>query len=150
MTRMFRFACAAVLALGLFGGSALVAQEQQPAQDQNQGQGQGRGMGRGHGEMMNPQQRADRMAKMLNLSDEQKTKLTDILTQQQKQMTDLRNDTSTSEQDKRAKMKDIHQWSVAQIRGILNADQQKKFDQMEERMANRRKGAQGGEQPKQQ
>ena len=52
-----------------------------------------------------------------------------------------------SQQDRRAKMMELHQNSSSQIRALLNEDQQKKFDQMEAKMKDRmakRGGRHGG------
>ena len=150
MSRLLRFACAMVVTTGLCAAGALAQQQGSQAGQGQAGQG-GPQAGMRHGDMnVSPQERAERMSRMLNLNEEQKTKLTGILEQQQKQMQDIRNDSSLSEQDKRSKMQEAHQWTTAQIRGILNPEQLQKLDKMEERMKERReKGGQGQAQPKQ-
>jgi hypothetical protein len=59
-------------------------------------------------------------------------------------MEGLHQDSSLSQQDRRAKMMDIHKATDAQIRGVLDANQQKKWDEMqarrEQRMQNRNQG----------
>jgi len=47
------------------------------------------------------------------------------------QMESLRQDTSLSQQDRRAKMMDIHKNTDSQIRGLLDSNQQKKWDEMQ-------------------
>ena len=89
-----------------------------------------------------PAKRVQRLSKKLNLSSEQQSKVQSVLEDQQKQMQALRQDKSLSSQDRRAKLADLRQNTSAQIRSVLNADQQKKFDQMEQKrqqkMAKRR------------
>jgi len=99
------------------------------AQGTQEGHGEGRGRGRGAG-MMNPDAQLEHMSTELNLTDAQKTKIKPILEDTSKQMQQLRQDSSLSEQDRRAKMQEIHQNAMSQVRPILNADQQKKLESM--------------------
>jgi periplasmic protein CpxP/Spy len=103
---------------------------QQPSTQSQKGYGHGAGEGRGRGMGMNPDAMLEHMSKELNLTDDQKTKIKPILEDQSKQMQDLRQNTSGSEQDRRAKMKQIHENTMSQLRPILNSDQQKKLDEM--------------------
>jgi len=50
----------------------------------------------------------------------------------------LRSDSSLSRDDRWAKMKEIHQNTNSQIKGLLDPDQAKKFDEMQQRMEQRR------------
>jgi len=84
-----------------------------------------------HGGPPDPAQRTQELTKQLKLTSDQQTKVQDILTSERSQMESLRQDTSTSQQDRRAKMMDIHKTSNAQIRALLDSDQQKKFDEMQ-------------------
>jgi protein CpxP len=77
------------------------------------------------------------MSTELNLTDDQKTKIKPILEDQSKQMQQLRQDTSSSSEDRRAKMKQIHESTMSQVRPILNADQQKKLEEMMSRRPER-------------
>lgn len=90
-----------------------------------------------------PQQRTEMLTKQLKLSSDQQSKVLDILKSEQSQMESLRSDSSTSQDDRRAKMMDIHKQSSEQIRGLLDANQQKKYDEMQSR--HEWKGHQGGE-----
>ncbi len=140
MRKLWTTICLTALAVFLFAGLALQAQD-------NTGQAAGRGhmrMGERGGMRMDPQQRADRMAKALNLSDDQKSKVLDVLNGEQKQMSDLRADTSLSQQDRRSKMREIREGTGSQIRALLNSDQQKKYDQMQQRMQERMEHNRGG------
>lgn len=86
--------------------------------------------GRGH---FDPARRTQMLTKQLNLTSDQQSKVQDILKSEQSQMESLHSDTSTSPEDRRSKMMDIRKASNDQIRGILTADQQKKWDEMESR-----------------
>ncbi|MBV9183352.1 MAG: hypothetical protein JO356_18775 [Acidobacteria bacterium] len=89
--------------------------------------------GRGHGQF-DPSKRAAMLAKRLNLSSDQQSKVEEVLKSEQSQMQNLRADSSVSQGDRRSKMMDIHKSSNDQIRGILNEDQQKKWDEMQSKM----------------
>jgi periplasmic protein CpxP/Spy len=82
---------------------------------------------------MDPQKRVEMLTKQLNLTSDQQAKALEILKTQQSQMDALRSDTSTPPQDKRSKMMDIHKTSNDQIRALLDPDQQKKWDVMQNR-----------------
>src|SRR5215469_5560497 len=86
----------------------------------------------GHGRF-DPARRTQMLTKQLDLTSDQQSKVQDILKSEQSQMETLHSDTATSPEDRRSKMMDIRKASNDQIRGILNADQQKKWDEMESR-----------------
>jgi protein CpxP len=86
--------------------------------------------GRGH---FDPGKRAQMLGKQLKLSSDQQSKVQDILKSEQSQMEGVHQDSSLSQQDRRSKMMDIHKTSNDQIRGLLDSDQQKKWDQMQAR-----------------
>jgi len=88
--------------------------------------------------MMNPEDRTERLTKALNLSDDQKSKVLSILQDEQKQMEAVRSDTNLSRDDRWAKMREIRQNTTTQIKGTLNADQAKKFSDMQQEMEARR------------
>jgi Spy/CpxP family protein refolding chaperone len=67
---------------------------------------------------------------MLNLTDDQKAKILPILQDTHTQSQSLRKDTSLSLEDRRAKMRELHEKSMTQIRGLLTAEQQAKMDEM--------------------
>jgi protein CpxP len=102
-----------------------------------------------HGGPPDPAQRTQELTKQLKLTSDQQTKVQDILTSERSQMESLRQDSSTPQQDRRAKMMDIHKTSSAQIRALLDSNQQKKWDEMqakrEQWMQNRHPG--GSDQP---
>jgi protein CpxP len=80
-----------------------------------------------------PAQRTEMLTKHLKLTADQQPKVLDILKSEQSQMDGLRSDSSMSREDRRAKMMDIHKTSDDQIRALLDANQQKKFDEMQSR-----------------
>lgn len=113
------FLYAAVMFAVLVGGSLVYAQ-----MGAEQGGGQ-----MGHGPM-SADQRLQHMTKQLNLSDAQQQQIKPILENENKQMQGLHEDSSLSQQDRMAKMMQIRQETSSQIKPILNADQQEKYEQM--------------------
>ncbi len=91
---------------------------------------QGQDQGGGPRQPMTADQRLQRMSQQLNLSEAQQQQIKPILENESKQMQALRDDTSLSQDDRRSKMMQIRQESASQIKPILNADQQKQFDEM--------------------
>lgn len=102
-----------------------------------------RGEGHHH---FDPGKQTQRLTKKLNLTSDQQTKVQDILTSAQSQMQGLRADTSMSQEDRRSKMMEIHKTSSDQIRALLDASQQKKFDEMRSKRGHW-KHDQGGQEP---
>ncbi len=108
------------------------AQSDSAAQEQTenqQAQRQGHYKGQ-NGERMNPQVRLDRMSQKLNLTDDQKAKILPILQDESSKAQSLRDDTSLSQSDKRAKFQALRQGTMNQIRPILTQEQQQKLDTM--------------------
>jgi len=87
--------------------------------------------GRHHG-MPTVEERVQHLTKKLNLTDDQQTKVKSILENQQSEANSLRQDTSLSQQDRRAKFMQIHQTTQQSIRDVLTDEQKAKFDQMQE------------------
>ena len=87
----------------------------------------------GHGGHFDPEKRTEMLTKQLKLTSDQQPKVLDILKSEQSQMESLRSDSSVSQDDRRSKMMDIHKTSDDQIRALLDADQQKKWDAMQSR-----------------
>ena len=94
----------------------------------------------GRGGRFDPDRRAEMLTRRLNLSADQKTKVTDILKSEHEQMQKMRADATASQPDRRAKMMDTHKASNDQIRALLNPDQQKKWDEMQAKRAQWVKG----------
>jgi Spy/CpxP family protein refolding chaperone len=93
----------------------------------------------------------ERLSNELNLTDEQKAKVKPILDEQSKQMHATQEDTSLTQDQKRDKMKQIHQTTHSQINEILTPEQQKKFAALKEQQKEHREGSKESpsEQPKQ-
>jgi protein CpxP len=94
-----------------------------------------------------PQQRTEMLTKRLNLTSDQQAKVLDTLKSEQSQMESLRSDTSLSREDRRSKMMEIHKTTDDQIRGVLDPDQQKKWDAMQARREQRMQEHQNGQAP---
>jgi Spy/CpxP family protein refolding chaperone len=86
---------------------------------------------------MTPEQQLERMTKQLNLTDDQQAKIKPILEDQHKQIMALRQDTSISREDRFTKFREIRKQTHDKIYPILNADQQKKMDEMQQRRQER-------------
>jgi hypothetical protein len=80
---------------------------------------------------MDPDQRTQELTKKLKLSSDQQAKVKDALVSEHSQMESLHQDSSLSQDDRRAKMMDIRKGTDTQIRGILDSNQQKKWDEMQ-------------------
>ena len=92
-----------------------------------------------------PAQRTQELTRKLNLTSDQQAKVQDIFKSEQSQMEGLRNDTSTPQQDRRTKMMDIRNATNTQVRALLDADQQKKWDEMQAKREDwGKKGRRGG------
>jgi Spy/CpxP family protein refolding chaperone len=101
----------------------------------------------GHGGHFDPTKRTEMLTKRLKLTSDQQPKVLDILKSAQSQMQSLRSDSSLSQDDRRSKMMDIHKTSDDQIRALLDANQQKKFDAMQSEHGQWRGHHQGGQAP---
>jgi periplasmic protein CpxP/Spy len=126
--RLIRIACTVAVIGLMFRALPTLAQEGGP--------GQGGGHRRGH--MMSPEERTEQLTKALDLSDDQKGKVLSIYQDEQKQMEAVRSDSSSSRDDRWSKMREIHQNTISQIKGTLNPDQAKKFDEMQQQMEEHR------------
>lgn len=85
----------------------------------------------GRGGHFDPEKRTEMLTKQLKLTSDQQPKVLDILKSAQAQADKLRSDSSTPQEDRRSKMMEIHKASNEQIRALLDANQQKKFDAMQ-------------------
>ena len=70
------------------------------------------------------------IAKQLELTDDQKPKAKVVIDAQQKQMRELRGDTSLSQEDRRAKGKTIRDEATAKLKEILTPEQFAKYQKM--------------------
>ena len=83
-----------------------------------------------HGRRMDPAQRLQHLSEVLNLTDDQKTRIAPMLKDQQAKMQALGSDDSLSREDRRAKMMGLMKETQGQIRALLTPEQQEKFDAM--------------------
>jgi periplasmic protein CpxP/Spy len=130
MLRKIRWG-APCFAMLLFFGCSLATRAQDTGTQQSNPQAQS---GMHHGS------RLEWLSKQLNLTDDQKAKVKPILEDEAKQMKAAREDTSLSQDQKRDKMKQIHETANSQINDILTPDQQKKFAQLKEQQKTHREG----------
>ena len=91
-----------------------------------EGQGQGEQHGQRH--MPSVDDQVNDIKKAVSLSDDQASKVHDILQAQHDKMQQMMQDSSTSREDRRAKMQSLRQESHEQIRALLSDDQKKSFD----------------------
>jgi periplasmic protein CpxP/Spy len=94
-----------------------------------------------------PQKQAARLTKKLGLSDDQSSKITSILQNQQQQLAAARSDSSLSKQDLHAKMRSIRQDTDTQINGVLTPAQQTQYASMKQQMKQRMQNAHNGGSP---
>lgn len=113
---------------------ALAIHAQMPAQQ---------GGGQWSGQPPTVDQRLQRMSQMLDLTGDQQEKIRPILESESTQMQQLRSDTSLSQEDRMAKMKQIREGSSSQINAVLTPDQQKKYAEMISHMGRGRGQGQG-------
>lgn len=112
----------------LFGMGAFALQSQ-PAQDNKDDHS--------HMGQMSIDEHVKMMSEKLNLTDDQQAKAKALLTEQQQQMHSIMGDASLSEDDKKAKVRSLHEATHAKFRDVLNDDQKKKFDEMQQQMHDR-------------
>jgi len=124
---MMKHCLLALMLAGVVYASTPAASAQDTNEQQSAPSGQ-HGYGHNH---FDPEKRAAMLSKQLNLSADQKAKVTDILKSEQSQMEGLRSDSSASQEDRHSKMMEIHKSSNEQIRALLDPDQQKKFDEIQ-------------------
>jgi periplasmic protein CpxP/Spy len=136
---MKRVICLAAFCALLMFSVGATAQEGGPPKGERQGQGRGR-------MMQTPQERVDRLATELNLTDDQKAKVKKIFEAEADKMKTLREDQSIPQEEKRPKMMEIRKASSDQLKALLDKEQQKKYEEMQAKMQERRPG--GGEAPR--
>lgn len=90
-----------------------------------------------HRREADPQRQVNMLSKRLNLTEDQKTQILPILTDRQQQMKSIHEDTSLSQQDRRAKMRTLREDSDSKIKAVLNDDQKQKYDQMQQQRRER-------------
>ncbi len=93
-----------------------------------------------HGDrkQMDPNRRVQMLAKRLNLTQDQQQQLLPILTEEQQNSMNVRNDSSLNPQERKDKMMSIRKEGEAKVKEVLTGDQQHKYDKMQEKMRGRR------------
>ena len=84
------------------------------------------------------EQRVDRMNTELNLTADQKTKVTALFEDSQKKMRELRQDTSLSQEDRREKVRGMREAEDKKLKEILTPEQWEKWQKV------RPQGGKGG------
>ena len=100
--------------------------------------GQGGGEMHGQRQPMSADQRLQMMTQQLTLTSDQQDKIKPILENESQQMQSLRSDSSLSQQDRMAKVKEIRENTNSQIKPILTSDQQTKWQEMMQQRGQRR------------
>jgi Spy/CpxP family protein refolding chaperone len=130
------FALVALVAGSLFAANALQAQDSTNTPPAGEHHG-----GPGMRQRPNMDQMVDKMAKELNLTDDQKTKVKAAMEEQVTKMKAVHDDTNLTPEDKRAKMKDIHDGYIAKMKTILTPEQ---FEKWQKHMMQRPHPPKGG------
>jgi len=129
---MFKKCLLVLLAASLIAIAVpLVAAQDSPANNSQSNNQQSPDKGGWHHGSPDPAQRTQELTKKLKLTSDQQTKVQDILQSEHSQMETLRQDSSGSQDDRHSKMMDIRKTSDTQIRALLDATQQKKWDEMQ-------------------
>lgn len=104
-----------LVALLTWGASAYAAQKEELA---------------GHAARLTPQERVDRLARFLDLTEPQKTAILAIMEARCAQVKAVIQDQNLTRPEKRARVRQIVKSTHDSIRALLNADQQAKFDKL--------------------
>jgi periplasmic protein CpxP/Spy len=86
------------------------------------------------------EQHLQMLSEKLNLTDDQKAKLKPILQEQMQQMKAVHEDSSLAPEQKRGKMKSIHESFREQVNAVLTPEQQAKFKEMQQERMEKHKG----------
>jgi Spy/CpxP family protein refolding chaperone len=76
------------------------------------------------GKEMGMRGRLQSVVESLNLTDDQKAKVKDIFADSKTKRQALMDDTSLNDDQKKAKMKELHKGTLAKLNGVLTPDQQ--------------------------
>ncbi|HMP81661.1 MAG TPA: hypothetical protein PKA41_03010 [Verrucomicrobiota bacterium] len=136
--KSYKLSLIALMAGGLLAvGPSLFAQDTGDRPRNRPGGGFGGGM-------TNVQERVQRIAEELKLTDEQKTKITGVLESQVGKMRALREDQSLSQEQRREKGREIREEVNKQVKEILTPEQYAKWEQMRPQGGGRGQGGPGG------
>jgi protein CpxP len=143
--KMFRVAAVLVCGAGLVASAAMAQSQDAPPPPPADGQQQGPPPGGPRG--FDPERRVEMMQRRLNLSADQTTQVRAIFADGRGKMEALRGNTSLAPADRRAQGEALRQDQDAKIHAELTPDQKAKFDEMETRMREHRRGGADGEAP---
>ncbi len=140
MKRILMLLFVAMLGISLMTFAQYGSTDSQSGSGQGSGQAAGQGSGTGmhsdsdHAHMkMDPQAMINHLDQELSLTADQKSKITTILENSNKQSQELMSNNSGDKAANREAMRQLHDNMHAQIRATLTADQQTKFDAMMKR-----------------
>lgn len=116
-----------VLVLFCLCGSLIIAQNTSPA-----GQAADSAASGATQQAMSPgvQEKLQHLGSALNLTSAQKEQIKPLLEQEAQQLKEVREDTSMSDDQKEAKMQQVHASVQGQIQSVLTPEQQQKLSQM--------------------
>ncbi|HTL55142.1 MAG TPA: Spy/CpxP family protein refolding chaperone [Candidatus Limnocylindrales bacterium] len=123
--RIRKFSLLAALALGALLSSTSTSSAQSTSAQSTNAAARGTRGG-------SVQQRVDRMASELNLTPEQKTKVTALFEQESKKRQELRADTTLSREEKREKGRAMMAEQEKKLKAILTPEQTEKWQKMRE------------------
>ena len=92
-----------------------------------------------------PAGQRDMWIKEVGASEEQAGKIRDVLKSQGDKVREIRTNESLSQEDRRAKMKELRDGMTAQIKGILTPDQFDKYQKLQEQRRQQGRGPKPGE-----
>jgi periplasmic protein CpxP/Spy len=148
---MFKKYLLALLGASLIAIAVPMVTAQSDAQPSGQSNDQMSGsMGGRHHGPQDPAKRTAELTRKLNLTSDQQTKVQSIFESERSQMETVHNDSSLSQDDRHSKMMTIRQSSDTQVRALLDANQQKKWDEMQAKRAQWQGHRGGSDNPPQQ
>jgi Spy/CpxP family protein refolding chaperone len=122
--RIYKYSFIAVLALG----SLLLGSNFSSAQDAKEGKKKG----------ATTQERVDRLSERLSLTAEQKPKVTALFEEERKQISELRNNSNLSADEKREKGRTLREDFNKKMKAILTPEQWTKFEKGRQELRQRR------------
>ncbi len=128
--RAYKLSLIAALALG----SLLVCNNMGYAQDTKEGKKKGG---------PSVEQRVDQLSTELNLTADQKTKVTAIMQEEATKSRELRSDTSLSREQRAEKRRAIMQETSTKVKAVLTPDQRTKYDKILEQRKERMREKKG-------